>query len=260
MPVKKKSSLSRSRPAQSKKKKSVSVRSPKKDRKDQLLDLAKILSSEADLQRQEERLSESKKRAKEKQKRSLNKKIEKGEVALKEEEILVEDQLEAKSESVVQKIKLYEWEAPIRVSFPFDKKAFLIVVAASLAFILYLAILGHYGLMFAIAALLFFIYVAGTTEPVNTNHTITSQGIDTFDKLYQWKTLRNFWFTRKNGELLLVVETKLRVPANLILLLKEDQKRAIFMLLQEKLLYKEIKRTGTLYKLTYGEYLSIESI
>ena len=50
-------------------------------------------------------------------------------------------------------------------------------------------------------ALVFFIYVAGATEPITTTHRITARGIETFDRLYEWFLMDNFYFTKKNNQL-----------------------------------------------------------
>jgi hypothetical protein len=247
----------------SKKTKNTKKTIPQDENLDEIQKLAKLITSEAELEKKNEELERIKKSAKEKQRIISNRNIAEGKTSLERDEVLSPKELEAlgiKEQKVVQKVKLYEWTAPIRIAFPFEPRTFMILVAAFLAFILYLAILGHYGLMFALGALLFFIYVAGTTKPEDTTHMITSQGIDTFDNLYEWYMLNDFWYTEKNDQIMLVVDTKLRSPGRLTLLLKKDEMATIFMLLQDKLLYKEIKKPGSMYKLSYGRYIPIEEI
>lgn len=243
--------------------KSKSSVSSEKKKKSEVQDLAKFITGEAKLEKKQIELEKVKKNAQEKQRRIANQRILEGKTSLDEDEVLSTKELEAlglESNKVVQKIKLYEWTAPIRIEFPFDQKAFMILVAAFLAFILYLALLGHYGLMFALGALLFFIYVAGTTKPENTTHLITSQGLDSLDTLYEWYMLKDFWYTEKNDQIMLVVNTKLRTPGTITMLLSKEEMAPIFILIQEKLLYKEIKKPSRMYKLTYGRYIPIEKI
>ena len=59
---------------------------------------------------------------------------------------------------------------------------------------------------------------------------------------------------------MLVVNTKLNYPKTLILLLGEDDKDPLFVLLQERLLYEEIKKWGRLDRLSYGEYIPLEEV
>jgi len=224
----------------------------KKGFKKELEDLAKILSGEFQLRMNQEKVERLKIKAIEKQKNDRRKKIVKGEEVLKKE-----DPSERK---VVQNIKLYKWEAPIRFEIPFNIKTFFIIVAVCLIFILFLAILGHYALMVAIIALLFFIYAAGTTEPVNVTHVVTARGIETMGTLYEWFMLDEFYFTIKGGQTLLTVTTKLRVPSCLMMLVSEKDRAPLFILLQDKLLYKDIKKQSRLDVLNYGNYIPLEKI
>ncbi len=44
----------------------------------------------------------------------------------------------------------------------------------------------------------------------------------------------------------------------MILLLNEEDKDAIFVLLQEKVLYRDVRKTGWLDKIMNGKYISFE--
>jgi hypothetical protein len=224
----------------------------KKGLSSELGDLAKILTGEMKLRMKEEELAKVKKKAVERQKEIRRERIVKG-----EEEIVKDDPTERK---VVQNIKLFTWEAPIRLKMPFDVRTYMLTVGACLVFIVFLAVLGHYGLMAAIIALLFFMYVAGTTEPAIVSHTITSRGIDSLGKLYEWFMLNDFWFTEKDGQTMLIVGTKLRMPGELMMLIDKKDRSAIFVLLQDKLLYREIKKQGRIQKMSFGEYIPLEKV
>ncbi len=232
----------------------MATKSNKKESKlgKELNDLASLLTGEMALRERQEKLNELKEASKKKESEKKRKKIVLG------EEVLEKDDITGKK--VVQNIKLFEWEAPIRQKVPFDPKSFLFIVAGCLLFVVLLAVLGNYGLMFSVLALLFFIYVAGTVEPITVEHMIKAKGIDTMGTLYEWYMLDNFWFTVKDGQNILVVETKLRVPARLILLFDEKDRGALFVLLQDKLEYKEIKKQGRFDLTSYGEYVPLERV
>jgi len=114
--------------------------------------------------------------------------------------------------------------------------------------------------MAAVVALVFLIYVAGTNNPVIVKHKITSRGIDTGNKLYEWFMLDSFWFSKKGDQYMLIVETKLRYPKALIMLFDESDKDAIFVLLQEKVLYKDIRKQSKLDRLTFGDYIPFDKV
>lgn len=215
-------------------------------------DIFNILSGEMQLREKNEKIEALKKEVKTKKKAERRRKIVEKEIVLEESDI--------PTKKVVQSVKLFEWEAPDRYLFDFQSKSFWVILAFVLLFVLYLAILGQYYLMAALIALIFFIYVAGTNKPYKVKHKITSRGIDTGNKLYEWFMLDNFWFVIKNGQYMLIVETRLRLPKSLILLLDDADKDAIFVLLQEKILYKDIRNQSRLDILTYGQYIPFEEI
>ena len=215
-------------------------------------DIMDILSGEMQLREKEEKIEKLKDDAKKKHKAEKRRKVVEKEFVLEESDI--------PTKKVIQNMKLFEWEAPDRYAFNFQTKTFWVLLALILMFILYLAILGQYFLMAAIVGLVFFVYVAGTNKPVLVKHKITSRGIDTGNKLYEWFMLENFWFSIKNGQYMLIVESKLRYPKALIMLLEGADKDAIFVLLQEKVLYKDIRKQSKLDVLTYGDYIPFEEI
>jgi len=220
--------------------------------KNEFSDILDILSGEMQLREKEEKLEKMKEEAKGKIKAERRRKIAEKEVVLEESDIPVK--------KVTQNIKLFEWEAPDRYKFNFNSKTFWVILAFALLFVLFLAILEQYYLMAAIIALLFFIYVSGTNKPFMVKHKITARGVYTGGKLFEWFVLDNFWFSIKNGQYFLIVETRLRYPKALILLIDRVDKDAIFVLLQDKVLYKDIRKQGRLDILTYGNYIPFEEI
>lgn len=217
-------------------------------------DLAKIISGEMALEKKEKALLKAKKEAVEAEKDTRRRNIVKRKVRLEE------DPIQEKKEKVVQNIKLFEWEAPDRAELGYDTKYFMVIVALSLVLILLLAVLGHYFLMVAIIAMLFLIYVLGTTKPQRVKHQITGRGVDTGNRLYEWYVMKDFYFTQKSNQYFLIINTKLNIPGALVFLLGEKDKDAIFVLLQEKLLYKDIRKQGWLDKMNFGEYIPLEEL
>lgn len=220
-----------------------------------LLNLADFLSGETSIKEREARLKELKEKNLERREASKKQDLRDGIV---QKNIQLEEK--ENIQKVVQNIKLFSWTAPIRVKFDFDSNTFLYLVAFTLLFILYLAFLGHYVLMVVLVAIVFFIYAAGVTEPISVEHSITARGVDTLDKLYEWYLLEDFRFTVKNGKTLLIIETQLRFPAKLILIIDPKDVKAIYILLQDKLLYKDIRKQSLIDKLTFGEYIPLEKV
>ncbi len=213
-----------------------------------------VISGEKSLREKEKAVAEAKKNAiremKDKRRKAIIEKSAK----------LEKDKLQQKK--VVQNIKLFEWEAPERYQVKFSDKNFLFVVALSLVLILLLAILRHYLMMASVIALLFLVYVSGVTKPVTIKNKITKRGIESYGKLFEWYMLDSFYFCKKEDSpyYSLIIETRLNVPKVLFLLTSEKDKDAIFLLLQDKLLYKDIRKQGRIDRITYGEYIPLEKV
>jgi hypothetical protein len=214
--------------------------------------IAEVISGEMALKKRQEKLKKMKEDAIKAQKDRKRKAVVEDEVQLEGEG--------TPPKKVVQNIKLFEWEAPDRFEYSFDNKSFIVIIALSLILILFLAILGKYYLMAALISLLFFIYVVFSTKPEKVKHRITARGIEFGDKLYDWYMLEDFYFTKKKDQNFLLVDTKLRFPPALVMLLDEDDRLAIFLLLQEYVLYKDIKKQKRFEKMSFGEYIPLEKV
>ena len=136
----------------------------------------------------------------------------------------------------------------------------MVIIVLCLLFILLLAIVEQYAMMAAIIAVLFLLYVSASSKPMVVKHKITARGIDSFDKLYEWYMLEDFYFCKKEDKYVLLVGTKLRFPKLLMFIVPKEDKDAIFMLLQDKLLYRDVRKQGRVDQITYGEYIPLEKI
>lgn len=214
--------------------------------------LSRILSGESKLSKEQKKIENQKVDAIKRQRNLSRKNVIKGKVAF--------DKDDSEGKEIVQNRTLFTWEAPVRPPVNFEMKTFFGIVAVSLLFVLYLAILGHYWLMIVIIALLFLLYVVGTTPPIIVSHKITARGIDSFGKLYEWFSLSSFWFAKKNETTMMYVETRLRMPSRLIFVVTEEDMSAIFVLLEKKLLYKDVRNQRRFDKVMDGIYVPLEKI
>ncbi len=215
--------------------------------------IAEILTGEKNMRDRQEKLRKEKIKAKNEEKNRRRERIVKGEDVLEVEEV--------QKKEIVQNIKLFEWKAPERYEINLDNKGFLVILAVALLFIVFLAILGKYFLIAAIISVLFVLYAAGTTKPLVVTHKITSRGIDTAGKLYEWYMLEDFYFSKKGDFYTLMVQTKLNFPKALVLLCNEKDKDAVFVILQKNLLYRDIrKKQNKIDIISYGEYVPLEKV
>ena len=219
--------------------------------------LAKFLTGERDLEKKQKKIEEAKRVAIERRKERTRLGIENGNIKLEE---IDDEETELRVKKVVQNVKLFSWDAPERRPIKFENKTFLSVVALCLLFMLYLAVVGQYFLMAVIIALLFLLYVLGVTPVINLTHIITARGMDVFGKLFEWYMLKEFWFTEKDGQSMLQISTNLRLPGRLTMLLDKKDRGAIFVILQDRLLYRDVRKQSWLEKLNDGIFVPLEKI
>ncbi|MBI2335049.1 hypothetical protein HYU96_04610 [Candidatus Daviesbacteria bacterium] len=118
---------------------------------------------------------------------------------------------------------LFSWEAPSR---PFRKKdrsfyTTLAIIVVLLVLILFLA--REFLLIGALLALTFVAYVLAFVPPHHVTYRISTQGITIGEDFYFWHFLDAFWFKEKDGSKVLHIQTRLRFPAQLMLVLASSQ-------------------------------------
>lgn len=114
---------------------------------------------------------------------------------------------------------LLSWEAPSR---PFRKKdrsyyTTLAIIVILLVLILFLA--KEFLLIATLLSLTFVAYVLAFVPPHKINYRISTQGITIGEDFYFWHFLDSFWFKEKEGYKVLHIQTRLRFPAQLMLVL-----------------------------------------
>ncbi|MCJ7793151.1 MAG: hypothetical protein MUP45_04220 [Candidatus Marinimicrobia bacterium] len=138
---------------------------------------------------------------------------------------------------------LLTWAAPER---PFKKRSreyFTTIGAIVFLVGVILLFLQEWLLILVMVALMFVAYIMSTVEPRQIEHQITSQGIITGGKKYEWATLNRFWFTEKWGEKILQIETLVGLPRRLFLLLGETKQEEIKKILADYLPFEEPEQT-----------------
>ncbi|MDD3661968.1 MAG: hypothetical protein PHG63_02780 [Candidatus Dojkabacteria bacterium] len=157
--------------------------------------------------------------------------------------------------TVVPREVLYTWEAPQRQFKPIDRRRFLFVLACVVAFSVLLILLGQFWFMAAIASVMFLLYVLGTIPPITVQHMITNKGVETEGGVYAWNSLKNYWFSRRDDQLVLNVDTNMQFPARLIMLVNREQGKKVHELLRERLEYLDLRRQGRMSRFTCGEWV-----
>lgn len=164
----------------------------------------------------------------------------------------------AQPKPVVKEI-LYRWKAPMRHFKKMDIKKYWVLLAGVLGLFVVLAILGQFWFMAAIASVMFLLYVLGTVPPVEVEHLISTIGVETLEKEYKWEELAAYWFSRRDEQLILNIDTKLRIPARVIMLINPADQANIQKILVDRLTYKDFRKQGKVSKITDGEWLPMDN-
>lgn len=121
---------------------------------------------------------------------------------------------------------LLAWKAPSRPFKRRNREFFTTVFAIAFLLGVILLFIKEWLLIAVIVALVFVFYVFSTISPEEVEHKITTRGVRTGGRIYEWDELGRFWFASRWGQKMLAVETRFRMPGQLLLLLgdqKEDK-------------------------------------
>ena len=135
--------------------------------------------------------------------------------------------------------ELFGWTAPAR---PFKRKTrdfYITLFTIALVFGLVLFFVEGWLPVILIISLVFLVYVMSTIEPENIEYKITNRGIKIGSKRTDWRQMGRFWFTKRFGADLLIIETW-SFPRRLEIVVNPEAKEEVSkhvskFLLQEKI-------------------------
>jgi len=146
-------------------------------------------------------------------------------------------------EKIVELKSLLKWEAPVRPFKKRDKDYYTTIAAIVFLLAVILLFLNEWLLIAVMVALMFVAYVLATVPPEKTEHEITTRGLVVSGKSYKWSEMSRFWFTHKWGESILNIETNLKFPERLMLLLGKIEEQKVKELLEKQIQY-EVPKPG----------------
>jgi hypothetical protein len=151
-----------------------------------------------------------------------------------------QEELEELHAAVKQKKAIIWWRSNSR---PFKKRGkdyFLTLILLVLIFIFIAAVTREFLLIGVGLSLVFVAYILARVEPEEVEHKITKDGVVSGNHAYLWEELRYFWFAKKAGSEILNIETKLRFPARLIILVDTISIEGVKNVLSKHLPFREI--------------------
>jgi hypothetical protein len=179
-----------------------------------------------------------------------------------EEEYQHEDYFSPKMGEAGEVKNLLTWDAPSR---PFRKKnrSYYSTIAILVVLLILIALLAQEFLLIGVLlALAFVTYVLAFVPPNDVQYKVSTQGITIGDHFYFWHELDSFWFKQKEGANVLFIQTHLRFPGQLMLVLgsmgEEEAKKVVARFLP----FHEIPRTTMLDRWAEGlqKHFPLENI
>jgi hypothetical protein len=151
--------------------------------------------------------------------------------------VISKEELDAKRQAAVDAKTIVWWKSPVHIFRDHSKKYFTKVSLYALVAILAAIAFGEFALVGVIIAIVFVVFVLANSAPEIIEHRVNNMGIISGGKVFLWEDLDSFWFDKRGDERLLVVQTQLRFPGRLIILLTPAISERTLLDLMEKHLH-----------------------
>ena len=134
----------------------------------------------------------------------------------------------------VEKI-LLEWSAPSRPYKVRSREFYTTILSIAFLLGVILLLLKEFLLIGVIMAFAFLSYVLATYKPVDAQHKITTSGIRTDNKLYEWSGLTKFWRKKQWDQEVVICKTVSALPGVILLVLDPAQREKIIKEIGDKI-------------------------
>jgi len=132
---------------------------------------------------------------------------------------------------------LFSWSSPIRPFKKREREYYTTIASIAFLIIVIMAFLREFLLIAVVIAFAFVSYVLAAIPPGKVKHQLTNRGIRSADKLYRWGDMRRYWIEEKFGQKMIIVQTAMLFPGQLLLLLDEGNEKRVRKLFNERLPY-----------------------
>lgn len=135
---------------------------------------------------------------------------------------------------------ILSWKSPSR---PFKRRGFEYFVTiglVALILIMVATVLREFLLVGVVLSLSFVAYVLATVEPDEIEHRIVKSGLVSDKHAYLWEELKSFWFEKRDNFEILTIETKLKFPGRLFILLGGISAQSVKVAFGKNLEYRQI--------------------
>lgn len=138
---------------------------------------------------------------------------------------------------------LLVWKAAERPFKQRDREWYTTIVAIIFLLVVILLFLKEWLLIGVIISIGFLSYVLSSVPPQESENKITTRGVITGGKRFDWAFLGRFWFSQKWGNEILNIETRLNFPRRLMLLLGSTNKDQVKKIVEKYLIFEKPEKT-----------------
>lgn len=134
----------------------------------------------------------------------------------------------------VEKI-LLEWSAPSRPYKIRSREFYTTILSIAFLLAVILLLLKEFLLIGVIMAFAFLSYVLATYVPMDAKHQLTTSGIRTDNKLWEWDKLSNFWLKKQWDQEVIICKTHAAMPGVILLVLDPKKRESIIKEIGDKI-------------------------
>jgi hypothetical protein len=147
---------------------------------------------------------------------------------------------------------LLSWTAPSRAFRKKDRSYYTTILIIVVLLILIAFLAREFLLIGVLLAITFVTYVLAFVPPGDVLYKISTQGITIGDHFYFWHDLESFWLKNKDEVKVVYIQTHLRFPGQLILVLGEESEEEVKRAMARFLPFHEIPRMTLLDRWAEG--------
>lgn len=148
---------------------------------------------------------------------------------------MVEEKKQDETIELYEEKTLFEWDAPQRAFKTRDRDFWITAISILVLVSVALILIKEFYLIIALVSLIFLYYVMSTVKPENVGCRLTNRGLYFGDHRYEWATFSRFWFGQSLDQDSLFLETILRFPRQVALVIKPQDKEKIKEILLKKM-------------------------
>lgn len=150
------------------------------------------------------------------------------------ETVYAQDQGKIPEDIKVEKLIL-EWTSPARPYKKRSREFYTTVLSIAFLLAVILLLLREFLLIGVIIAFAFLSYVLATHKPEDVLHQLTTKGIRTDGRLFEWTELTNFWMKKEWNQEMVICKTVKALPGVILMVIDPKKREQIIKAIGEKI-------------------------